>query len=65
MPQKKNPDSLELIRGKSGRIFGDVSILLQTSGATGFNICALGSVAQGLGEMGIDLRKKSLHFRYI
>ena len=24
MPQKKNPDSLELIRGKSGRIFGDV-----------------------------------------
>ena len=27
MPQKKNPDSLELIRGKCGRIFGDVSIL--------------------------------------
>jgi hypothetical protein len=24
MPQKKNPDSLELLRGKSGRIFGDV-----------------------------------------
>lgn len=24
MPQKKNPDSLELIRGKSGRVFGDV-----------------------------------------
>ena len=23
MPQKKNPDSLELIRGKSGRVFGD------------------------------------------
>src|SRR5439155_5479658 len=22
MPQKKNPDSLELIRGKSGRVFG-------------------------------------------
>ena len=25
MPQKKNPDSLELIRGKSGRVIGDVS----------------------------------------
>ncbi|KAG8833435.1 argininosuccinate lyase [Serendipita sp. 400] len=24
MPQKKNPDSLELLRGKCGRIFGDV-----------------------------------------
>lgn len=26
MPQKKNPDSLELLRGKSGRIFGNVSV---------------------------------------
>ena len=26
MPQKKNPDSLELLRGKSGRIFGNVSL---------------------------------------
>lgn len=25
MPQKKNADSLELIRGKTGRIFGRVS----------------------------------------
>ena len=25
MPQKKNADSLELIRGKAGRIFGRVS----------------------------------------
>ena len=25
MPQKKNPDSLELLRGKSGRTFGNVS----------------------------------------
>lgn len=24
MPQKKNPDSLELLRGKSGRVFGSV-----------------------------------------
>jgi argininosuccinate lyase len=27
MPQKKNPDSLELIRGKSGRVFGDLTAL--------------------------------------
>jgi len=26
MPQKKNADSLELIRGKAGRIFGRVSL---------------------------------------
>lgn len=26
MPQKKNPDSLELIRGKAGRIYGNVSV---------------------------------------
>ncbi|WFD23539.1 argininosuccinate lyase [Malassezia equina] len=25
MPQKKNPDSLELLRGKSGRLFGNMS----------------------------------------
>ena len=28
MPQKKNPDSLELLRGKSGRTFGHVSFRL-------------------------------------
>ena len=28
MPQKKNPDSLELIRGKSGRVFGHLIGLL-------------------------------------
>lgn len=28
MPQKKNPDSLELIRGKSGRVHGDLNALL-------------------------------------
>jgi argininosuccinate lyase len=27
MPQKKNPDSLELIRGKTGRVFGSFSAL--------------------------------------
>jgi argininosuccinate lyase len=30
MPQKKNPDSLELIRGKAGRIFGHHAALLAT-----------------------------------
>jgi argininosuccinate lyase len=28
MPQKKNPDSMELVRGKSGRVFGDLMTLL-------------------------------------
>jgi argininosuccinate lyase len=30
MPQKKNPDSLELIRGKCGRVFGELSALFVT-----------------------------------
>lgn len=30
MPQKKNPDSLELIRGKVGRVFGNLSGFLMT-----------------------------------
>jgi argininosuccinate lyase len=30
MPQKKNPDSLELIRGKSGRVFSDLTSLFIT-----------------------------------
>jgi len=28
MPQKKNPDILELVRGKSGRVFGNLSALM-------------------------------------
>jgi argininosuccinate lyase len=33
MPQKKNPDSLELVRGKTGRVFGNlVSLLTQLKG---------------------------------
>jgi argininosuccinate lyase len=28
MPQKKNPDSMELVRGKAGRVFGDLVSLL-------------------------------------
>ncbi|MGO9568236.1 MAG: argininosuccinate lyase [Desulfomonilaceae bacterium] len=30
MPQKKNPDACELIRGKSGRVYGDLVALLTT-----------------------------------
>ncbi|GAB4518524.1 MAG: argininosuccinate lyase [Anaerolineae bacterium] len=30
MPQKKNPDTLELLRGKSGRLIGDLTALLVT-----------------------------------
>jgi len=30
MPQKKNPDSLELIRGKSGRVLGSLQALMVT-----------------------------------
>ena len=30
MPQKKNPDMAELIRGKAGRVFGDLAGLLTT-----------------------------------
>jgi argininosuccinate lyase len=30
MPQKKNPDSLELMRGKSGRVFGGLTSLFVT-----------------------------------
>jgi argininosuccinate lyase len=30
MPQKKNPDSMELVRGKAGRVFGDLTALLTT-----------------------------------
>jgi argininosuccinate lyase len=30
MPQKKNPDSMELVRGKAGRVFGHLSGLLTT-----------------------------------
>lgn len=34
MPQKKNPDSLELIRGKSARVFGHVTGLLTMAKGT-------------------------------
>ena len=30
MPQKKNPDVAELIRGKTGRVYGDLMVLLTT-----------------------------------
>ncbi len=30
MPQKKNPDACELVRGKTGRVFGDLTSLMTT-----------------------------------
>ncbi len=30
MPQKKNPDALELIRGKTGRVYGSLAAMLMT-----------------------------------
>src|SRR5436190_13358367 len=30
MPQKKNPDSMELVRGKAGRVFGHLTAMLAT-----------------------------------
>ncbi|MBR2311006.1 MAG: argininosuccinate lyase [Oscillospiraceae bacterium] len=30
MPQKKNPDMAELVRGKTGRVFGDLMVILTT-----------------------------------
>ena len=30
MPQKKNPDTAELVRGKTGRVYGDLISLLVT-----------------------------------
>jgi argininosuccinate lyase len=30
LPQKKNPDSMELVRGKAGRVFGSLQALLTT-----------------------------------
>ncbi|MBI5250448.1 MAG: argininosuccinate lyase [Desulfomonile tiedjei] len=33
MPQKKNPDACELVRGKTGRVYGDLVALLTTAKA--------------------------------
>lgn len=39
MPQKKNPDSLELLRGKSGRVFGNVRFTLHIFLSLVINVC--------------------------
>ncbi|MFA6471895.1 MAG: argininosuccinate lyase [Candidatus Latescibacterota bacterium] len=39
MPQKKNPDSLELIRGKTGRVYGNLMALLTVMKGLPFNYC--------------------------
>nr|BAE87946.1 unnamed protein product [Macaca fascicularis] len=43
MPQKKNPDSLELIRSKAGRVFGRCAGLLMTLKGLG-SLCVLACV---------------------
>ena len=51
MPQKKNPDMAELVRGKTGRVYGDLLSLLTTlKGLPLFNkiICKVGSVYKAL-----------------
>lgn len=39
MPQKKNPDSLELIRGKTGRVYGNLVALLTVLKGLPFSYC--------------------------
>ena len=38
MPQKKNPDVTELIRGKTGRVYGDLNTLLDDAFTTGSSL---------------------------
>ncbi|MFC1692212.1 argininosuccinate lyase [Candidatus Latescibacterota bacterium] len=39
MPQKKNPDSLELIRGKTGRVYGNLVSILTVMKGLPFSYC--------------------------
>jgi argininosuccinate lyase len=39
MPQKKNPDSLELVRGKTGRVFGNLTTILTIMKGLPFSYC--------------------------
>jgi argininosuccinate lyase len=39
MPQKKNPDSLELVRGKTGRVYGNLMAILTVMKGLPFNYC--------------------------
>ena len=60
MPQKKNPDSLELIRGKAGRVIGSATTLLITAERLAAGL------QQGLaGDAGAGLRqpRKTHDFR--
>ncbi|XP_046852052.1 argininosuccinate lyase-like isoform X2 [Xenia sp. Carnegie-2017] len=57
MPQKKNPDSLELIRGKSGRIIGDFTGFLVT--LKGLPNGVLQVAAGTLSTLKIDKQKMS------
>lgn len=48
MPQKKNPDALELLRGKAGRITGHLSGFLSTLKVRGSFVCVGGAVSAGI-----------------
>ena len=39
MPQKKNPDSLELVRGKTGRVYGNLMAVLTVMKGLPFSYC--------------------------
>ena len=39
MPQKKNPDSLELVRGKTGRVYGNLFSMLTVMKGLPFSYC--------------------------
>ncbi len=73
MPQKKNPDALELIRGKTGRVYGNLHSLLTT--LKGLPLCynkdmqedkeplfdTLDTVSDSLAVTAIVLRNTSVH----
>lgn len=55
MPQKKNPDGLELLRAKAGRIFGHVGVQLMldcvleaTNGTSFYQLAGFSMIVKGL-----------------
>ena len=55
MPQKKNPDSLELLRGKAGRIFGNVSISTDFSNPLNFHTLPDGWLLNDVERIALDI----------
>lgn len=48
MPQKKNPDALELIRGKGGRMIGNLTGMMAVIKGTPTTYNKVGCTVQGL-----------------